>query len=84
MIIGQSLCKTRVVVVAEEAAASHSIGSVIAKNVRQRYFDHLDSPVACLTSADVPAPVSSVPGQATLINDGFILERTIAAAKHQS
>jgi 2-oxoisovalerate dehydrogenase E1 component len=81
--IGESLQKTGVVVIVEEASHSLSLGSVMAKEITERYFDHLDGPVTCIASPNVPTPVSRVLEAAALLGDQEIFNTTIAAAKRE-
>lgn len=81
--IGESVRKTGTAVIVEEAPRSQSIGSTLAKNIMDKFFDYLDSPVACLTSLDVPLPVSRTLETTALINDENIIKTTIAVAKRQ-
>jgi 2-oxoisovalerate dehydrogenase E1 component len=81
--IGESVRKTGTVVIVEEAARSQSIGSTLANNIMEKFFDYLDSPIACLASLDVPLPVSRILETAALINDEEIINTTVAVAKRQ-
>jgi len=80
--IGKSLDKTGVVVV-EEAPANHSIGSKIAAEITERFFNYLDSPVMRLSSLDVPNSVSKVLESAAMISDEHIVKMVAQAAKRQ-
>ncbi len=80
--IGASVKKTGAVVIAEEAAGSMALGPRIAARIQEDYFDYLDGPVACLTSADVPNPVSRVLEAAALLDDDTITE-TVTAVAHR-
>ena len=79
--IGESLGKTGAVVIAEEAAASQSIGSAISASIMERFFDSLDAPVSRVTSLDIPPPVSRVLERETMISDEKILKVTSAVGK---
>jgi 2-oxoisovalerate dehydrogenase E1 component len=81
--IGESVRKTGTVVIVEEAARSQSIGPTIAKNIMDKFFDYLDGPIACLSSLDVPLPVSRILETAALVNDEEIINTTVAVAKRQ-
>ncbi len=81
--IGESLKKTGVAIVVEEAPTNHSIGAKIAAELTERYFDYLDSPVMRLTSLDVPNSVSRVLEKAAMIDDETIINNTVLAAKRQ-
>jgi 2-oxoisovalerate dehydrogenase E1 component len=81
--IGESLKKTGVAVLVEEAPTNLSIGAKIAAGLTERYFDYLDSPVMRLTSLDVPNSVSRVLEKAALISDETIISNTVLAAKRQ-
>ena len=81
--IGESLRKTGAVAIVEEAATGQSIGSRIAGELMERYFDYLDVPVARLSSLDVPLPVSKVLEAAAMIADDRILDTVTAVAKRK-
>lgn len=80
-IIGESLRKTGAVVIAEEAAASQSIGSAISASIMERFFELLDSPVVRVTSLDIPLPVSRILEKATMVSDEKIYAATRDVAK---
>ena len=79
--IRTSLGKTGAVVVAEEAAASQSIGASIAAAVMERFFEMLDGPVLRVSSLDIPLPVSRVLERETMVSDEKIFRTTVAAAR---
>ena len=79
--IRASLGKTGAVVVAEEAAASQSIGAPIAAAIMERFFEMLDAPVLRVTSLDIPLPVSRVLERETMVSDERIFRTTVAAAR---
>jgi len=79
--IRKSLGKTGAVVVAEEAAASQSIGASIAAAVMERFFELLDGPVLRVTSLDIPLPVSRVLERETMVSDEKIFRTVVAAAR---
>jgi pyruvate/2-oxoglutarate/acetoin dehydrogenase E1 component len=81
--ISESLKKTGVAVMVEEAPTNHSIGAKIAAELTERCFDYLDSPVMRLTSLDIPNSVSRVLEKAAMIDDGTIISKTVLAAKRQ-
>jgi 2-oxoisovalerate dehydrogenase E1 component len=81
--IGESLKKTGVAIVVEEAPTNLSLGAKIAAGLTERYFDYLDSPVMRLTSLDVPNSVSRVLEKAAMIDDETIINNTVLAAKRQ-
>lgn len=78
--IGQSLEKTGAVVIAEEAAASQSVGSAIAASIMERFFQMLDAPVVRVTSLDIPLPVSRILERATMISDEQIVQTLVSVA----
>ncbi len=82
--IGESVRKTGYVVIAEGAVRSHSIGSTVAAEISRRFFDCLDGPVACLTTCDIPPPVSRPLEAAAMLGDDEILRTVTDAAKHRS
>jgi 2-oxoisovalerate dehydrogenase E1 component len=81
--IGDSLKKTGVAVIVEEAPANLSIGGKIAAAVTERFFDYLDSPVIRLTSMDVPNSVSKVLEKSAMIDDDTIVNTTVLSARRQ-
>jgi 2-oxoisovalerate dehydrogenase E1 component len=78
--IGASLGRTGAVVIAEEAAASQSIGSAVSASIMERFFESLDAPVARVTSLDIPLPVSRVLERETMISDEKIFHAALAVA----
>ncbi len=70
--IEESLRRTGSLVVAEQAMASQSLGSFIAAQVQQRYFDYLDYPVLLVSSQEIPPPVSKTLEEFCLISDDQI------------
>jgi 2-oxoisovalerate dehydrogenase E1 component len=70
--LGQSLGKTGVIAIVEQAAEGHAIGRRIAATVTERFFNQLDAPPGVITSQDVPNSVSRVLEEAALISDGEI------------
>lgn len=82
--IGESLAKTGVVAVVEQAAASQGIGARLAAEITRRFFADLDAPPACLSSRDVPPPVSRVLEEAVLLADAEILAalQSLAQQRH--
>jgi 2-oxoisovalerate dehydrogenase E1 component len=82
-IIGKSLKKTNAVVIVEQAPKSQSIGDKIAAAITERFFDDLDAPPVCLTSMDVPCPVSRKLEENVLIQDDEILQRVKSVARRE-
>jgi 2-oxoisovalerate dehydrogenase E1 component len=56
--IAQSLRKTHILVIVEQAPAGMALGPRLAGECQKRFFDELDGPVVTLAAADVPLPVS--------------------------
>jgi len=81
--LGKSLAKTGVAVIIEEAPANKSIGSKIASELTEHFFDYLDSPVMRLNSMDVPNSVSRVLEKTAIIDDTTIFENLVLAAKRK-
>ena len=79
--IGESFRKTKAAVIVEEAPASHSIGPIIAARIQEKFFYYLDSPTVCVTSVDVPNPVSRVLERAAILSDDKIVETVAAVAR---
>ena len=78
--IGASLEKTGAVAIVEEAAGGHSIGRRITSEITERFFDLLDAPPGCISSLDVPPPVSRVLEAAAMVDDAEIIETISAIA----
>ncbi len=66
--IGESLDKTNVLLIVEQAPRSKSIGPRIAGECQRRFFGSLDAPIATVAGADVPPPVSKPLEAAALPN----------------
>ena len=81
--IGASVKKTGVVALVEEAPKSQSIGDKIAAVITERFFDYLDAPPGCITSMDVPTPVSRKLEETVLLKDRDILQTITAIAQRQ-
>lgn len=81
--IGRSVMKTGMAIIVEEAPRSQSIGATIAAEITERFFDHLDGPVARVTSKDVPNPVSRVLEAAAMVDDETILSALTTSAGRQ-
>lgn len=78
--IGRSLKKTGTVAIVEETPRSQSIGDKIVAVITERFFDYLDAPPGCITSMDVPNPVSRKLEEAVLTNDRDTLKILTAIA----
>jgi 2-oxoisovalerate dehydrogenase E1 component len=81
--IGNSIKKTGVAIVVEEAATSLGIGARVAAESTEQFFDYLDSPVARLNSADVPNSVSKVLESAAMLDDQTISSTVSAVAQRR-
>lgn len=81
--LGDSVKKTGAVVIAEEACRSQALGHQIGRELTERFFDWLDSPVCCLTSEDVPPSVSRWLEAAVMIQDDTIEQTVIDVAKRE-
>ena len=79
-----SVAKTGALAVIEEALASQTIGPRIVAELVRRSFDQLDCAPVCLSSRDVPPPVSRVLEQAAIIGKEEIIEGIRRAALRQS
>ena len=79
--VGASLARTGALLIVEEAARSHGIAATVAEQVQQRFFDHLDAPVAALTSLDISTPVSRALELAALVSDDQIADAAVAVGK---
>jgi 2-oxoisovalerate dehydrogenase E1 component len=81
--IGASVKKTGAVAIVEEAPKSQSLGDKIAAVITERYFDYLDAPPGCITSLDVPNPVSRKLEETVLIKDPDIVSLIEVMAKRK-
>jgi len=57
-LIGRSVAKTGSVLVVEQNPRSMCLGDRIAGEIQRRFFDDLDCPIATVSAADAPYPVS--------------------------
>ena len=64
--IGESFKRTLNMVIVEQSPSSNSIGARIGYECHKRFFDYLDGPIATVTGADVPTPVSKWAEAATM------------------
>jgi len=81
--IGRSLAKTGMLVIADTSAATESIAPAIAYECQQRFFDLLDGPILRITGANVPKPVSKILEDAAIPSDETIrtvLDRAVRRA----
>ena len=81
--IGISVKKTGAVAIVEETPRSQSIGEKIAAVITERFFDYLDAPPGCITSMDVPNPVSRKLEETVLIKDSDIVKMIAAMANRK-
>ena len=56
--VGESLKKTGVLLIVEQASMSMCIGQDISHECQSRFFDYLDGPIALVSGLDIPNPVS--------------------------
>ena len=80
---GESLARTGVVAIVEEAAAGQGIGRRIASEMTERFFDELDAPPGVIASMDVPNSVSKALEEAAVISDDQILEQLTLMGRRQ-
>ncbi len=57
-LLGESLRKTGVMLIVEQASRSMCIGQDISYECQIRFFDYLDGPILLVSSLDIPNPVS--------------------------
>jgi len=81
--IGESMKKTKIVVIVEQAQASCAIGPKIAFECQKRFFDYLDGPIATVSGLDIPLPVSKKLEDAAVPNVVQTKEVIYKAAKRQ-
>lgn len=70
----ESVKKTNRLVIVEEAWPLASISTEIAYKVQREAFDHLDAPIQRVTMRDVPMSYAADMVEATLPNEGRIIE----------
>ncbi len=58
--IGDSLARTGLMLVVEQAPKSQSLGDRIAAYCQRCFFDSLDGPIETISGLDIPNPVSKV------------------------
>ena len=78
----ESVKKTNRLVIVEEAWPLASISTEIAYKVQREAFDYLDAPIERVTMRDVPMSYSAEMVEATLPNEGRIIE-AIKATMYQ-
>ena len=71
-LIGDSLTKTGMLVIADTSTRSESIAPAIACECQARFFDALDGPMLRITGANAPKPVSRVLEDAAVPSDETI------------
>lgn len=81
--IGQSMMKTKMLVIVEQAQASCAIGPKIAFECQKRFFDYLDGPIATVAGLDIPLPVSKKLEEAAVPNVEQVSDLIYQAAKRQ-
>ena len=81
--IGQSLKKTGILVIVEQAPKNLSIGSKIAAHCQAAFFDYLDGPITTLSGLDIPNPVSKRLEQAVVPSLDDIQETILKAVKRR-
>ncbi len=81
--IGASVKKTGAVTIVEETPKSQSIGDKIAAVITERFFDYLDAPPGCITSMDVPNPVSRRLEETVLLNNQEIFQTIVAMGQRK-
>ena len=67
-LIGESIKKTNTAVIVEEGVLRGGVGSDIASQIHEQYFDELDFPVTRIASKNVPIPMPPLMEQAVIPN----------------
>ena len=70
--IADSVCRTGLVAIFEQAAEGQAIGMRLVKEVTERTFDYLDGPPGAFTALDIPNPVSRVLEAEAMLDDDQI------------
>jgi len=73
-LISDSVRRTGVVAIVEDATPSHSIGARISQGIHERHFKDLRTAVNLVTGLDVPTPVSKVLEEYVLLADSAIID----------
>ncbi len=81
--IGSSLKKTNVLVIAEQAPTSMSIGPTISHQCQKRFYNYLDSSITTISGLDIPTPVSKKLEEFAVPTLDYIQQTILKAAKRQ-
>lgn len=71
--IGDSVRKTRRVLVVEECAPAGGIGASLRSAIVDNFWDDIEGPVMCLSSQDVPVPYAAALEEATVVQPAQIV-----------
>ncbi|GKB82886.1 pyruvate dehydrogenase E1 component subunit beta-3, chloroplastic-like protein [Tanacetum coccineum] len=65
--IGNSIKKTHRVLIVEECMRTGGIGASLTAAINENFQDYLDTPIACLSSQDVPTPYAGTLEEWTVV-----------------
>ncbi|MGI8945518.1 MAG: alpha-ketoacid dehydrogenase subunit beta [Thermoleophilaceae bacterium] len=74
----ESVRKTNRAIIVEEGWPHGGVGANMAALIQEQAFDHLDAPIARVTSADVPMPYSKPLEQAAFPHEEQVVQAAIA------
>ncbi len=77
----ESVQKTNRAVIVEEGWPHGGVGANLAALIQEQAFDHLDAPVARVTSADVPMPYSKPLEQSAFPHSEHVVKAALATFK---
>lgn len=72
--IGQSLKKTKKLIIVEEGCKTGGVGAEVASQVIEGYFDYLDAPIKRVASVDIPISFSPALEKITFPNKDSIIK----------
>ncbi|KAK8962005.1 hypothetical protein KSP40_PGU012281 [Platanthera guangdongensis] len=71
--IGNSIKKTHRVLIVEECMRTGGIGASLRSAIIDNFWDHLDAPIMCLSSQDVPTPYAGTLEEWTVVQPAQIV-----------
>jgi pyruvate dehydrogenase E1 component beta subunit len=72
--IGESIRKTRRVVIVEECMKTGGIAAELVASINERFYDELDAPIVRLSSQDIPTPYNGGLENLTIVQPETIAE----------
>lgn len=71
--VGNSIKKTHKVLIVEECMRTGGIGASLRASIIDNFWDHLDAPIMCLSSQDVPTPYAGPLEEVTVVQPSQIV-----------